>query len=454
MDRLQPIDANWKPTMTPHTHDPTQITGDWFDRIDAPQAAALLAWAQRQGLLEGHDTVIIHDLSRMLDRLSRVRAAFAPSALHALAIKANALVQVLRAAADAGFGLEAASIEEVALARAAGCPAQRIVFDSPAKRTAEIRQALEWGVLINADNFDELDRIATALKTHAIPPPPIGLRVNPQTGAGSISTTSVAAAYSKFGVSLSSDRLAIIDAFERHPWLTGLHAHIGSQGVTVAQMVESVRRIFELRSQIAERVGEGRIGFVDIGGGLPWRYRLDQQPASLDDFVAQLRQAVPQAWEPGVRLVTEFGRSIQAGCGIAASRVEYVKKQGDHRIAVIHLGADLLMRRVYHPADWHHRISVLDAAGAPRQGPLVKQDIAGPLCFGGDFVARGEMLPEIHPGDWVVVHDVGAYTLSMWSRHCNRGIPRVLGHQGDGRPMMVLREAERPEDIVEFWSAP
>ena len=40
---------------------------------------------------------------------------------------------------------------------------------------------------------------------------------------------------------------------------------------------------------------------------------------------------------------------------------------------------------------------------------------------------RGRATPP-RPGDWIVIHDVGAYTLSMWSRHCSRlaGSPVIL----------------------------
>ncbi|MEZ5167518.1 MAG: VOC family protein [Acidimicrobiales bacterium] len=63
----------------------------------------------------------------------------------------------------------------------------------------------------------------------------------------------------------------------------------------------------------------------------------------------------------------------------------------------------------------------------------------------------------------MVIHDTGAYTLSMWSRHCSRGMPRVLGWRSpagragaDPAPaveLALLRERERPADVVRFWSA-
>ena len=60
---------------------------------------------------------------------------------------------------EAGAGLECASIEEVELSLAAGCAPERIIFDSPAKTTAELRFALERGIHLNLDNFGELERV-------------------------------------------------------------------------------------------------------------------------------------------------------------------------------------------------------------------------------------------------------------------------------------------------------
>jgi diaminopimelate decarboxylase len=118
---------------------------------------------------------------------------------------------------------------------------------------------------------------------------------------------------------------------------------------------------------------------------------------------------------------------------------------------VVHVGADLFLRTAYHPDDWHHDMFVLDAAGDPKRGSTGPWTIAGPLCFAGDILARERSLPAMAAGDWLVIRDAGAYTLGMWSRHCSRGMPLVLGYRGAG-DVCVLRHAESPEDVVRFWS--
>jgi diaminopimelate decarboxylase len=94
---------------------------------------------------------------------------------------------------------------------------------------------------------------------------------------------------------------------------------------------------------------------------------------------------------------------------------------------------------------------VLDSRGHLKSGDATPWTIAGPLCFAGDIVARDTLLPAIEVGDFIAVRDVGAYTLSMWSRHCSRGMPLVLGFSGSSQ-VRVLRRSETPADIARFWS--
>lgn len=408
--------------------------------------------AIRRALAEGwfreQDTaVVLYDLDALIDRVGALRGAFPAETLHAFAVKACPLPPVLALLAEQGFGAEAASLGEIHLALAAGFPPERIVFDSPAKTVEELRLALELQLFVNADNLDELARLeALARDTGLVPR--AGLRVNPQAGTGRIKATSVAGRYSKFGVPLAQ-REAIIDAFGRHPWLSGLHVHIGSQGCPLDLLVAGVGAVHDLAAEIDARFGPGRVAVFDLGGGLPAAYRDADRPPSPQAYFQALGSRCPGLEGNQRRLVTEFGRMVAAPCAVAASRVEYVKRQPGHRTAVMHLGADMFVRECYNPRFWPHRTRLLRADGLEKHGKPVLHHLAGPLCFSGDFPVRRAMLPEVSPGDIVVIGDVGAYTLSMWSRYNSRQMPRVLGLR-QGR-FSVLREREEPEDLVRFW---
>ena len=427
------------------------------DRIPVHRAAELFRSAVGAALLTGVDTaVVFHDLSRLRQRIEDLRSVFPERTLHAVAIKANPLVGVLRCVVEAGAGLEAASVEEVHLALAAGCAPSQIVFDSPAKTEAELDFALERGVYINADNLDELGRI-DSLRARRSTTSGIGLRVNPQVGGGTIPVTSVGTRSSRFGVPLDVlGESEVVAAFARYPWLEGLHVHVGSQGCELSLLVAAVQRVWDLRATIHVALGRHVVTALDIGGGVPATYDEMEPKYSILEYASALRRGIPALFASDVRLVTELGRSLQAGCGFAVTRVEHVKRVGDECIAVVHLGADFLLRPVYQPQHWHHDIWVLDAAGVPKQGPSSPWTVAGPLCFAGDILERGCSLPVVEVGDYVLIRDVGAYTLSLWSRHCNRSRPLVLGvagrERGAAAEFVVLLRRETAGDIVRQWS--
>lgn len=427
---------------------------DPWARLDVPRIAAAVRAMRASGRLDDErPAVLAHDLDLLQARARALAESFPATALHAVAIKANPVVGILRALVDAGMGLEAASWEEVELARAAGCAPERIVFDSPAKTRTELREALALGVRLSLDDLGELDRVAALLPAQGDPPrAAIGLRINPAVGAGTIAHTSVATVDGRFGVPWPGSPDPLVAPFERHPWLTGLHVHVGSQGCGLQLLVAAVERAVELRAAIHARLGRPQVRWIDIGGGLPTHYGFGPPPPSLPDYVHALRERAPALFHPPVQIVTELGRAVQVGCGFAVSRVESVGQSGDRRLATVHVGADLLPRTAYAPAQWPHELLVLDPQGRPRHGPVQPWTIVGPLCFAGDVIARDRPLPAITEGDLLVVRDTGGYTLGMWSRHCSRGIPEVLGLRGSEPSLHTLRPRETAQDVVRFWS--
>jgi diaminopimelate decarboxylase len=94
------------------------------------------------------------------------------------------LTWFLKANAERGLGAECASIVEVQHAIEAGHNPSNVVFDSPAKTRRELAWALQGGVHINIDNFQELERVVElrASMTQASSNSVIGLRINPCVG--------------------------------------------------------------------------------------------------------------------------------------------------------------------------------------------------------------------------------------------------------------------------------
>jgi len=88
------------------------------------------------------------------------------------------------------------------------------------------------------------------------------------------------------------------------------------------------------------------------------------------------------------KLVTEFGQWVHASAGFAISAIEYVI-QPDR--VFVHLGADFFMRDAYTKAR-PFPLAVISSRGQWRSGATRPFDIAGPLCFAGDYLAHKKNL--------------------------------------------------------------
>ncbi|MFF5497956.1 diaminopimelate decarboxylase [Streptomyces aquilus] len=439
------------------------LTGDGMDierqgdravrRDEAVRAAV------EQGLL-GPDSPIVGllDVTGIRESAAELRAAFdavtAPGTpvLHAFAVKATPLVPVLRLLREAGIGAEVASPGELALARAAGVAPRQTVLDSPAKTPAELREALALGIAVNADNPQELDRI-DALMRSASSRSPLGIRVNPQIGGGSIGATSTATATSKFGVALRDPgaREWLVRAYADRPWLNRLHAHTGSQGIPLSLMAQGVAEAYALAEEINRHIGRPQIDTLDIGGGLPVNFGSDATAPTYAQYARLLSEAVPGLFDGRYGLVTEFGRSLLAKHGTIVARVEYAKNAGGRPVAVTHAGVQVATRTVYVPGAWPLRIAAYDGKGRPKAGADVVQDIAGPACFSGDLLAEARALPLLEQGDYAAALDTGAYYFAHHYAYNSLARPGIYGFapdEGGGVAFATVRTPQTLDEIV------
>ncbi|MER5929694.1 diaminopimelate decarboxylase [Streptomyces sp. NPDC002054] len=420
--------------------------------VRAAVAQGLIGGTEDTNAPGGSRLVCLLDVAGIRASAAALQTAFARAlpagtpVLHAFAVKAAPLVPVLALLADAGLGCEVASPGELALARAAGVPAERTVLDSPAKTPAELREALALGIAVNIDNRQELERLDALVGSGpGGPRSPLGLRINTQTGAGSIGSTSTATATSKFGIPLRDEgaRAWLVRACLDRPWLTRLHTHAGSQGVPPARMAEGVRELHALAEEINAAAGRRQIDTLDIGGGLPVNFASDDETPTYAEYVAELRAAVPGLFSGRYGLVTEFGRALLAKNGLVLAMVEYTKTSGGRPIALTHAGVQVATRTVYAPGSWPVRILPYDAKGSPLTGEPVAQDIAGPACFSGDLLAENRPLPRLSPGDLIGVPDTGAYFFTAHYGYNSLPRPPVYGFTvTDGVHFTLARPAQ------------
>ena len=155
-------------------------------KISPEEIANVFKKAKGMNLIDEWDSaVIFYNYDILQNRLNHLKEVFPPNTFHAIAIKTNSLQGVLRFIADNGYGLEAASLEELQLAKQAGLSNSKAVFDSPVKRKLEIDYCSNHfsGLILNANCIEELELIPKNSNFQ------VGLRINPliKTGAPGIS---------------------------------------------------------------------------------------------------------------------------------------------------------------------------------------------------------------------------------------------------------------------------
>jgi diaminopimelate decarboxylase len=392
------------------------------------------------------------DTHRVARTISALKSAFPSHFEHMFAAKANTMRRALELVKSLGMGCEVASPGELEQALRCGFSPRDIVFDEPAKTMSVLKKVLETGVNLNIDNFQEFSRVAK-LRDAARRDADIGFRINPQVGAGKIGAMSTATQSSKFGVALEDDgnREEIIRLYRDNPWLNSLHSHVGSQGCSQELMVAGVRKVTALAEEINAALGRHQVGVIDIGGGLPVNFSSDEDKPTFAEYAQALEAEIPVLFSGKYRVKTEFGRSVMAKSGFIASRVEYTKVSGGRRIAISHAGAQVATRTIFMPEYWKIRISAFGPDGAAKSGEPVEQDIAGPLCFAGDMAGTGRQLPLIEPGDYVVLHDTGAYYFSNPFFYNALPAPAVYGAEPGQDGSMQLdcwRQQQSMDDML------
>jgi len=74
------------------------------------------------------------------------------------------------------------------------------------------------------------------------------------------------------------------------------------------------------------------------------------------------------------------------------------------------------------------------------------QDVVGPVCESGDFLAKDRLLPKLHRGELLATFSAGAYGMAMASNYNSR--PRAAEVLVDGSTHRLVRRRETFEDLV------
>jgi diaminopimelate decarboxylase len=280
--------------------------------------------------------------------------------------------------------------------------------------------ALSEGIFaFNVESEPELEALseaAASLGRRAA----IALRVNPDVDAKTHAKISTGKAENKFGVPFE-DAPRLYARAARLPGLevVGIHMHIGSQITDLGPF----RNAFALMRELAQalRAAGHDIRHLDLGGGLgvPYSGGNDLPPSPMA-YAEVVREAVGDL---GLKLHLEPGRMIVANAGVLAASVIYAKRGRGKTFLIVDAAMNDLIRPTLYEA--HHEIwPVAEAAG--RRTAIV-QDVVGPICESGDYLAVDRELPPLDAGELVAFMTAGAYGAAMSSTYNSRLlVPEVL----------------------------
>jgi diaminopimelate decarboxylase len=336
------------------------------------------------------------------------------------AVKANSNQAVLATLARLGAGMDVVSEGELRRALAAGAPADKVIFAGVGKTRDEMGYALDQGIFgFNVESEPELLALSEVAASKGVRAR-VAIRVNPDVDAKTHAKISTGKSENKFGVPYLAARALYAEARALSGIdISGIHMHIGSQITDLDPFRDAFRLMRDLTLEL--RSDGVDIHHLDIGGGLGVPYRgSNDVPPHPDEYARVVKAALGDL---GAEIYLEPGRMIVGNAGILVTRVIYVK-HGAGRVFTIVDGAmnDLIRPTLYEA--YHEVWPVAEARG---REPLVMQDVVGPVCETGDYLAVERELPPFRTGDVMAVMTAGAYGAVMSSTYNTRLlVPEVL----------------------------
>jgi diaminopimelate decarboxylase len=352
---------------------------------------------------------------------------------------------VVRIVEEEGLFLDVCTGGELAVALAAGFPAERIGFHGNNKSTSELSRALEAGVgRIIVDSLQEIDRL-TDLSEKSGKRPRVLVRVTVGVEAHTHEFIATAHEDQKFGFSLAGGAAfqaatKIID--EGVLDLRGLHSHIGSQIFDTSGFEVAARRVLDLQAQIRDARGV-ELEELDLGGGFGIAYTTQDDPSTPGDLAKRINKIVESECELASlrkpRLSVEPGRAIVGPSVFTLYEVGTVKDVDGIRTYVsVDGGMSDNIRTALYDASYS---ATLAGRRSPAEPMLAR--VVGKHCESGDIVVKDEFLPaDVQPGDLLAVPGTGAYCRSMASNYNHVPRPPVVAVRDGVSRVIVRRETE------------
>ena len=339
----------------------------------------------------------------------RLRAAVPERVRIAYAVKANPHPRLLDLLARIGCGFDCASEGELRRVAELKPGPGRVFYAGPGKRAAELRLALDLGVRVQAESWEDLVRLDRLAAGEVA----VNLRVHPKEGAEESTPILGGVGPSAFGV----DEEDVPQLAERACGLArlrlrGIHVFAATNQCDARKLLATYAMVLALARRFApdfERQSGGRLEQIDLGGGLGIPYAEGEPPLSVSSLGAGLERLIDEhAWFRG-ELILEPGRYIAGPAGVYLARVVRVKRSRGTLFAVLEGGINHLLRPHFTGQPFP-----VKAVGKQRAGE--RMTLAGPLCTSLDRLGEAT-LPPLEPGDLLAFGAAGAYGFTEGMTH-------------------------------------
>lgn len=353
------------------------------------------------------------------------------------AIKAAPNPYLMKIMQQEGFGIDCSSLAELEIAERLGMKGDDIMFTSNDTPDYEYKKAMDLGAIINLDDISHIEY----LEKNVGLPELLCFRYNP----GNLKAGNLIIGHpeeAKYGLTRSQMVEAYRVARDKGVKRFGIHTMVASNELDPNYFVETAEILFDLIAEVSRSLNI-HIEFANLGGGIGIPYRPEQKEVDLQAMSEGIRRKyeemiVGNGLAP-LRIYFEAGRAMTGPYGFLVTKVLHLKDTYKK-----FAGLDACMTNLMRPALYgaYHHITVV---GKEDVADTRLYDVTGSLCENNDKFAIDRELPEMEPGDLVVIHDAGAHGHAMGFNYNGKLKSAELLLREDGEVVMI-RRAETIED--------
>ena len=376
-----------------------------------------------------------YSLKKIKDNIKNFQKSFESiNPLVCFAVKANPNKIILRQMGRLGLGADVVSVGELMKALKSGIKPNKIVFSGVGKTSYELTYAIQKNILlINAESKSEIleiEKIAKSKRKRVN----VGVRLNPNTDAKTLSQISTGKKENKFGIP-EKDLLNIIKYIKNSKYLRlkCLSVHIGSQILDH----KPYEKMLKVLKKIIDKT-KFKFEFIDLGGGMGIDYENKNKRLNLNRYSKSIKNILKKNKS---KIIFEPGRSIVGNSGFLISKVIYIKEGHKKDFIILDAAMNDLMRPALYNAN--HRI-----IPANKSNKKTKKiyEFVGPICESTDKFSTLKGFQKLKEKDLILICDVGAYGMSLSSNYNLR--PKSTELLINNSKIQVITKRQRLKDLI------